>query len=1177
MRSRRMWGRRWLAAAMAASLVLASVGAGAAPVIAFDGATPPDAPVDLSTNDRERPLEVEGAPLFGWFPQDQDGNEIQTAYQIVVHQVADGATIWDSGKVESSDQAYVPYGGPPLTSDTSYGWTVRTWDRTDQASPYADPVFFDTGISDAEWSGANWIRRATTGNDSSEDWTLARKQFLVSDGSPVVRARAYVAAMAQYDLHVNGESVYRGDSFTYPGEGYYQSSDITEFAAAGEPLALGVLYHYWTCTCQGRANGPSSPNGPSGLLVKVVVDHADGTKDVFVTDGTWRVRKATEYTNATLTTRNGDAGDRVERYDARNETVGWDTIGFDDTGAPWVNATVIGPHPRPTGFTHLNGGEHRLEYETIYPVSVQTLPDGSIVADFGQVISAMPGVHYDEGVAGRAVTVQTSYRLGQTTLAAPASAGDTNIKVASTSNFAARIGAQIEIDSWTAKEVRSIVAVGTSGAGGTGVTLDAPLGADHAAGRTVWSPTIGTATADTQGSNLSWFYTQKAGPQTSQAFTYWAWRYLRINAPGPGETIEPGDIFAVTQHSNVDASREATFASDDPVLDEAFAMMKRSGLWNTQEVMTDTPTREKGQFLGDAVDISMANMVAYGERDATQRAIREFVYSQIRWWDSGSNFGRLNAVYPNGDGRRDIPDYTEMFPGWVMYYYHLTGDRSLVEHAYPTMLNIGTYIYGNRASTGNAAGMVYNLPGGSGQYQFGIIDWPAQGRYTYVRTNNGAQSVVNAIAVGAFNAITAASDLLGNDANAELWGDRADVLAGLVHDRLWRESDRRYVDGLSTSTGNPQLSNASQHAQTYQLYYGIAPEDVHDDLETAIVSKGMQQGPMTWHILLKSLAILERPDQIVNLITNPAQDGPAKILAQDGTHMWEAWNVSGAESHSHGWGAWGLLDVVETLLGVEVTGTGASSVRIAPPRSGIGQASGSAWTQRGAVAVEWVRAEDGTYTLSVAIPVNQTAIVALPVHPEKLYIPAGDGAPEYLGIEGDRHLYQVGSGTTTFVPDLEAPELTVPDPITVDATGPDGTVVTFEATATDNFDPDPVVECTPPSGSVFAIGTTTVTCSATDDSSNVTEASFAVHVKSAEEQLADLLADVQGVGPGTSLSDMVVLAQGYEADRDIGAACTKLADFINLVTAQAGKKISLATAADLVADATRIRAVLDCP
>ena len=42
----------------------------------------------------------------------------------------------------------------------------------------------------------------------------------------------------------------------------------------------------------------------------------------------------------------------------------------------------------------------------------------------------------------------------------------------------------------------------------------------------------------------------------------------------------------------------------------------------------DTPTREKGQFTGDTVDISFANMIAAGDRNASARAIREIVYSR---------------------------------------------------------------------------------------------------------------------------------------------------------------------------------------------------------------------------------------------------------------------------------------------------------------------------------------------------------------------------------------------------------------------------------------------------------------------------------------------------------------------------------------------------------------------
>lgn len=63
--------------------------------------------------------------------------------------------------------------------------------------------------------------------------------------------------------------------------------------------------------------------------------------------------------------------------------------------------------------------------------------------------------------------------------------------------------------------------------------------------------------------------------------------------------------------------------------------------------------------------------------------------------------------------------------------------------------------------------------------------------------------------------------------------------------------------------------------------------------------------------------------------------------------------------------------------------------------------------------------------------------------------------------------------------------LNLPANITVEATGPAGAPATFTASATDVAGgPDPVT-CNPPSGSIFALGTTTVTCSATD-SNNVT-------------------------------------------------------------------------------------------
>jgi hypothetical protein len=88
--------------------------------------------------------------------------------------------------------------------------------------------------------------------------------------------------------------------------------------------------------------------------------------------------------------------------------------------------------------------------------------------------------------------------------------------------------------------------------------------------------------------------------------------------------------------------------------------------------------------------------------------------------------------------------------------------------------------------------------------------------------------------------------------------------------------------------------------------------------------------------------------------------------------------------------------------------------------------------------------------------------------------------------------------TVTYnAPDTTPPVVSVPNDITEEATSADGAIVTFTATATDTDPPNPTVVCTPASGSMFPIGETTVTCSATDAAGNTGSASFKVTVNEA--------------------------------------------------------------------------------
>jgi hypothetical protein len=165
------------------------------------------------------------------------------------------------------------------------------------------------------------------------------------------------------------------------------------------------------------------------------------------------------------------------------------------------------------------------------------------------------------------------------------------------------------------------------------------------------------------------------------------------------------------------------------------------------------------------------------------------------------------------------------------------------------------------------------------------------------------------------------------------------------------------------------------------------------------------------------------------------------------------------------------------------------------------------------------------------------------------------------------------------------PRGTVPPTITVtgltaDATGPNGALVNYIATATDDLDPDPTPVCTPAAGSLFAIGSSALACSATDASGNTANASFTVTVLGAKQQIAALIAKVINsttlpTAVKTQLTaSLQSLVAGFDPSKPLqrAIACLSLRAFTTLVPYVAPP----APAAEWTTDANRIRAVLAC-
>ena len=100
--------------------------------------------------------------------------------------------------------------------------------------------------------------------------------------------------------------------------------------------------------------------------------------------------------------------------------------------------------------------------------------------------------------------------------------------------------------------------------------------------------------------------------------------------------------------------------------------------------------------------------------------------------------------------------------------------------------------------------------------------------------------------------------------------------------------------------------------------------------------------------------------------------------------------------------------------------------------------------------------------------------------------------------------------------DLTNPTLTLPSTITVEATGPSGAIVNYVAFAGDNLDPSPIFNCSNPSGSTFAVGTTTVNCSATDQAGNMETGSFNIVIQDTTSPTLLLPANITTEATGSS-------------------------------------------------------------
>ena len=123
------------------------------------------------------------------------------------------------------------------------------------------------------------------------------------------------------------------------------------------------------------------------------------------------------------------------------------------------------------------------------------------------------------------------------------------------------------------------------------------------------------------------------------------------------------------------------------------------------------------------------------------------------------------------------------------------------------------------------------------------------------------------------------------------------------------------------------------------------------------------------------------------------------------------------------------------------------------------------------------------------------------------------------------HPYMIGSiilegnGVSAPVVDTVPPTVLVPDDIVIETENPNGAVATFNPHAIDNIDELLTPSCNYHSGSIFAIGTTEVVCTATDSAGNSSSNSFNVIIEFSGVLIPDWIKSVAGFWNAGDIND----------------------------------------------------------
>ena len=373
-------------------------------------------------------------------------------------------------------------------------------------------------------------------------------------------------------------------------------------------------------------------------------------------------------------------------------------------------------------------------------------------------------------------------------------------------------------------------------------------------------------------------------------FDYKSFRY--VNVFSDKDNLDENTFGATVRHHKFDP--KYSIDTSLPYLNEIWGICENSLRIGAQGGMVDCPSREKGAYLGDFTVSGLAHLYLTEDVEYYKKQLYDFsVTARI---DTGIMACATCALM------QEIADFSLQYPLQLLNYYKYTGDMSVLSDLYP----IARGIVESFDKYKRADGLLSDVWG-----KWNLVDWPENLRDGYdayiPRAERGHEchNVINAFYIGAIDTINTISDIIGHEGFCS-----TDDLKAAYIKAFYNKETNLFCD-------SEKKTHSALHSNVLPLYFGIATDDMTQNIRAFIMKKGLSCGVQFSFFVLKSLAKIGAYEDELTLLLNESEHSWVNMIREGASCTFEAWGKDQKWNTSlcHPWASAPIIAIFEDLKG----------------------------------------------------------------------------------------------------------------------------------------------------------------------------------------------------------------------------------------------------------------------